>query len=314
MTNSRFQERVRSVKPEPLSALDVKVLQVNMGYCCNMACSHCHVSGGPGRTEAMDQKTADAVLGAFLDNPIETLDITGGAPEMNPHFRSLVIKARKAGRRVIARTNLTIFSEQGMEDLPEFYHEQGVELFASMPCYLEDNVTAIRGKGAFQKSIDGLRRLNRLGFGKSTTGCSLSLVHNPGGAFLSPPQAALEGDYKRELGNRYNVSFTRLYAFTNMPIGRFRDSLIRSGTYDRYLDMLVSAFNPCTLGNIMCRNLVSVGWDGRLFDCDFNQVLRLAVNPDVPQHINDFDYKALAQRRITVDDHCFGCTAGQGST
>lgn len=314
MTNSRFQERVRSVRPEPLSALDVKVLQVNMGYCCNMACSHCHVSAGPGRTEAMDQKTADAVLGAFLDNPIETLDITGGAPEMNPHFRSLVRSARKAGRRVIARTNLTIFSEPGMEGLPEFYREQGVELIASMPCYLEDNVAATRGKGAFRKSIEALRRLNSLGFGSGGAGRSLSLVYNPGGAFLSPPQAALEGDYKRELGNRYNVSFTRLFAFTNMPIGRFRDSLIRSGTYDQYLDMLASAFNPCTLGDIMCRNLVSVGWDGRLYDCDFNQVLGLAVNPDAPQHINEFDYQAIAHRRITVDDHCFGCTAGQGST
>ncbi len=314
MVNSRFQERVRSVRPEPLSALDVKVLQVNMGYCCNMACSHCHVSAGPGRTEAMDQKTAAAVLVTLLDNPIETLDITGGAPEMNPHFRSLVRSARKAGRRVIARTNLTIFSEPGMEGLPEFYREQGVELIASMPCYLEDNVAAIRGKGAFKKSIEALRRLNSLGFGNGGEGCSLSLVYNPGGAFLSPPQAALEGDYKRELGNRYNVSFTRLFAFTNMPIGRFRDSLIRSGTYDQYLDMLVSAFNPCTLGDIMCRNLVNVGWDGRLYDCDFNQVLGLAVNPEVPQHISEFDYQAIAHRRITVDDHCFGCTAGQGSS
>jgi radical SAM/Cys-rich protein len=314
MANSRFQEQVRSVTHEPLRALDVKVLQVNMGYCCNMACSHCHVSAGPGRTEAMDQKTADAVLGAFLDNPIETLDITGGAPEINPYFRSLVMSARKAGRRVIARTNLTIFSETGMEGLPEFYHEQGVELIASMPCYLEDNVTAIRGKGAFQKSIDALRRLNSLGFGSGGAGRSLSLVYNPGGAFLSPPQVALEGDYKRELKNRYNVSFTRLYAFTNMPIGRFRDSLIRSGTYDQYLDMLASAFNPFTLGNIMCRNLVSVGWDGRLYDCDFNQVLHLAVNPDAPQHVSEFDHQALSHRPITVDDHCFGCTAGQGSS
>ena len=314
MKSSRFQEQVRSVMHEPLRALDVKVLQANMGYWCNMACSHCHVSAGPGRTEAMDRQTADAVLGAFLDNPIDTLDITGGAPEMNPHFRSLVRSARKAGRRVIARTNLTIFSEPGMEDLPEFYREQGVELIASMPCYLEGNVTAIRGEGAFRKSIEALRRLNGLGFGSGEAGRSLSLVYNPGGAFLSPPQAALEGDYRRELRDRYNVSFTRLYAFTNMPIGRFRDSLMRRGSHDQYLDMLASAFNPCTLGNIMCRNLVSVGWDGKLCDCDFNQVLGLAVDPDAPQHISEFDHRALARRRITIDDHCFGCTAGQGST
>ncbi len=314
MNGYRFQERVRSVTHEPLRALGVKVVQVNMGYCCNMACNHCHVSAGPGRTEAMDRMTANAVLDAFLDNPIETIDITGGAPEMNPHFRSLVSSARSAGRRVIARTNLTIFSEPGMEDLPEFYREQGVELIASMPCYLEENVAAVRGKGTFEKSIDALRKLNSLGFGSGEASLPLSLVYNPGGAFLSPPQATLEGDYKRELRNRYNISFTRLFAFTNMPVGRFRDSLVRSGHFDQYLDMLAEAFNPCTLGNIMCRNLVSVAWDGRLYDCDFNQVLGLAVNSDVPQHITSFDYKSLAQRRITVDDHCFGCTAGQGST
>jgi len=314
MSSSRFQESVRAVAQEPLKALGAKVLQVNMGYRCNMACSHCHVSAGPGRSEMMDKATVDAVLRALLDNPIETLDITGGAPEMNPRFRFLVTEVRKAGRRVIARTNLTIFSEPGMGDLPEFYCDQGVELIASLPCYLEENVTAVRGRDVYRKSIDALRRLNSLGFGTGPSGRSLSLVYNPGGPFLSPPQAALEGDYKRELRKRHGISFTRLYAFTNMPIGRFRDSLVRSNTFGQYLDMLASAFNPCTLGNIMCRNLVSVGWDGRLYDCDFNQILGLGVDSGAPQDINDFDFETLAKRRITVDDHCFGCTAGQGST
>jgi len=314
MNNSRFEKQVLAAAQEPLKALGLKVLQVNMGYRCNMACSHCHVSAGPGRSEMMDQATVDAVLRALLDNPVETLDITGGAPELNPHFRSLVAEAGRAGRRVIARTNLTIFFEQGMEDLPEFYHEQGVELIASMPCYLEQNVSAIRGKGVYEKSIEALRRLNSLGFGTSSSGRSLSLVYNPGGPFLSPPQAALEADYKRELRNRHGISFTRLYAFTNMPIGRFRDSLVRSSAFGRYVDMLASAFNPCTLGNIMCRNLVSVGWDGKLYDCDFNQILGLGLDSGAPQHVRDFNFEALAKRRITVDDHCFGCTAGQGST
>jgi radical SAM/Cys-rich protein len=191
---------------------------------------------------------------------------------------------------------------------------KGAELIASLPCYLEENVAAVRGGDAFQKSIAALRKLNSLGFGNGAPERSLSLVYNPGGAFLPPVQGALEADYKRELKNRYGVSFTRLYAFTNMPIGRFRDSLVATGAFDQYRDMLASAFNPQTLDNIMCRNIVSVGWDGRLFDCDFNQVLDLGVDPDKPQHIRDFDYDALVHRRITVDDHCFGCTAGQGST
>ncbi len=314
MSRTRFPDKVRSVRGEPLTAKGIAVLQVNMGYRCNMACRHCHVSAGPARSETMDRRTVDAVLRAFLGSPIGTLDITGGAPELNPHFRTLVSEARKAGRRVIARTNLTIFSEQGMRDLPEFYREQGVELIASLPCYLEENVTAVRGSGSFQKSIDALRRLNSLGFGKGSSEFPLSLVYNPGGAFLPPAQGALEADYKRELNNRYGISVTCLYAFTNMPIGRFRDSLMQNGDFERYLDMLASAFNPETLDGIMCRSLVNVSWNGRLHDCDFNQVLEVPTASDVPHHIDDFDYAALARRTIAVDDHCYGCTAGQGST
>jgi radical SAM/Cys-rich protein len=314
MRESKFQDKIRSIRSEPLTAQGIRVLQVNLGYQCNMACRHCHVSAGPMRTEAMDGAVIDDVLRVLQENPIETLDITGGAPEMSPFFRRLVTEAGNMGKRVISRTNLTIFSEPGMSGIPEFYFDQGVELIASLPCYLEENITAVRGKGAFQKSIDALRRLNELGFGDGSDERPLSLVYNPAGAFLPPLQSALEADYKRELKNRYGISFTRLYAFTNIPIGRFRDSLVASGSFDQYCEMLASSFNPATLDNIMCRNLVSVGWDGKLYDCDFNQAQSLAISQDAPRHIRDFDYKAISRRRIVVDDHCFGCTAGQGST
>lgn len=313
-TATLFQDKVHSALGGPLIARGPTVLQVNMGYRCNMACEHCHVSAGPGRAEAMDRETVDAVLRVLSKNPIGTLDITGGAPELNPFFRGLIAEGRKMGKRVIARTNLTIFYEQGMEDLPEFYSEQGVELIASLPCYLEENITAARGTGAFKKSIDALQRLNGLGFGNGSLGRSLGLVYNPAGTFLPPAQSALEADYKRELKDRYGISFTRLYTFANMPIGRFREAIVRNGMFEQYLDMLGSAFNSATLENVMCRGLVSVGWDGRLFDCDFNQVLGISVDTDAPRHIRDFDYGALSRRRISSDDHCFGCTAGQGST
>ncbi len=314
MRESKFQDTIRSVHKGPLTSQGVTVLQVNMGYRCNMACRHCHVSAGPNRREMMDEATVDQTLRVLQENPIETLDITGGAPELNPHFRRLVTEARALGKRVICRTNLTVFFEQGLEDLPEFYRDNDVELIASLPCYLEQNITAVRGSGAFRKSIDALRRLNDLGFGAETDGRSLSLVYNPGGPFLPPAQAALESDYRRELKTRYGISFTRLFAFTNMPIGRFRDALVAVGAFAHYGDMLAGAFNPETLDKIMCRSLVSVGWDGTLYDCDFNQILNLPVASEGSRHIRSFDYAALSRREIAVDDHCFGCTAGQGST
>ncbi len=310
----RFSDKVLSVMQKPLAARGIKILQVNLGSRCNMSCRHCHVSAGPARSETMNGKTMDTVLRTLLNNPIETLDITGGAPELNPHFRTLVSGARKGGVQVIVRTNLTVFYEKGMQDLPVFYREQGVELIASLPCYLEDNVIAVRGKGSFQKSIDALRRLNSLGYGNEPSGLQLSLVYNPGGAYLPPSQGVLEADYKRELKNRYGISFTRLYVFTNMPIGRFREALERERSLEKYNDMLASAFNPETIDKIMCRSLVSVGWDGRLFDCDFNLVLGIPTMSGAPQHIDDFDFAALSNRLTSVDDHCYACTAGQGST
>lgn len=309
-----FSERVRTCGKDALRAQQISVLQVNLGYQCNMSCSHCHVSAGRGRTETMDRNTAEGVLRVLLGNPIGTLDLTGGAPELNPHFRRLVREARKAGKSVIVRTNLTVFFEPGMEDLPIFYREQGVELVASLPCYLEQNVDAARGRGAYAKSIEALRRLNAEGFGMDdNASLRLSLVYNPGGAYLPPVQAALEADYKRELKARYGISFTRLLAFANMPIGRFREHLERSGEREKYLALLAAAFNPVTLDRIMCRTSLNVGWNGTLYDCDFNQIVGSPVAV-AGASIADFNYEALSRRTITVDDHCYGCTAGQGSS
>ncbi len=308
----KFSETILS--HGPLKALETKVLQVNLGYRCNMVCKHCHVSGGPARNEIMDRNTAGRVLQALLKNPFETLDLTGGAPELNPSFRWIVEEARKAGRHVITRTNLTIFYEQGMEDLPEFYRDHGVELIASLPYYLEDSVDRVRGSGAYQKSVSALKKLNALGYGREASGLVVSLVYNPPGLFVAPGQCALEAEYKKELGGRFGIEFNRLYTFTNMPIGRFRDFLVRTNNLEKYLQKLADAFNPATLESIMCRHLVNVGWDGKLYDCDFNQVAGLTTSPGAPQHIDEFDYQALAERLIAVGDHCYGCTAGQGSS
>ena len=308
-----FPDTVRSVRNEPLTAQGITTLQVNVGYRCNLTCTHCHVEAGPGRMETMDRETIDRVLRALAESPLATLDITGGAPELNPHFRRLAGAARQLGKRIIVRTNLAVLHEPGMEDLPSFYREQDVELVASLPCYQQENVDGMRGSGTFAKCIASLRTLNSLGYGLPG-GRLLHLVYNPAGPFLPPSQGALEEDYRRVLGERHGISFTALYALANMPIGRFRDRLARSGELDRYRDLLACSFNPAALDGVMCRSLLSVGWDGRLYDCDFNQVLGLPVDPAAPGHIAAFEYGPLACRTIRVGDHCYGCTAGHGST
>jgi radical SAM/Cys-rich protein len=313
MKETKFFTKVLASSSTPLTALEIATLQVNVGYRCNLACKHCHIGAGPDRTEMMDRRTVDEVLAALAGSGIGTIDITGGTPELNPHFRHLVRSARAAGRHVIIRTNLSIFHDSGMEDLPEFYRDHGVEIVASLPYYKEDSVDRVRGIGTFKKCVAALQQLNRLGYGGSGDR-TLNLVYNPPGAFLAPDQTALELEYKKELGDRFQITFNRLFTLTNMPIGRFRDFLVRTGNLDNYQDKLVGAFNPATLCSIMCRHLISVGWDGRLYDCDFNQILGLAVSPGVPSHIRDFDLNALARRTIEVGDHCFGCTAGAGSS
>ncbi len=309
-----FRDKILTIQSEPLISNRVEILQVNVGYKCNMYCKHCHIEAGPHRSEEMPKDTIDIILRVLRENDIGTLDITGGAPELNPHFKYLVEEARNIGRHVIVRTNLTIFFETGMEDLPEFYSENAVEVVASLPHYVENDADRVRGSGAFQKSIKAIERLNRLGYGTGSNNGKLNLVYNPPGAFLAPPQKTLEEDYRRELQFKFGISFDNLFAFVNMPIGRFREYLVRSKNLEKYQEKLISAFNPETLDGLMCRYLISVRWDGMIYDCDFNQILGINIDGESPRHIRDFSYSRLSRRKITVRDHCYGCTAGQGST
>jgi radical SAM/Cys-rich protein len=295
----------------------VETLQINLGYRCNQSCVHCHVNAGPKRTEEMSRDNIDAVI-AFLDaSPkVRTLDLTGGAPELNRHFRSLVVAARARGVRVIDRCNLTILEEPGQEGLAEFLAAQGVEVVASMPCYLEDNVDRQRGKGSFDASIRGLQRLNALGYARPGSGLALNLVYNPQGASLPPAQQALQYDYKRHLGEQFGVSFDQLFTLANMPIQRFGSMLVSKGEFHSYLALLRSAHREDNLAQVMCRSLVSVDWQGYLYDCDFNQQLDLPIrDAGKPRlHLSEISADQLENQPIRVADHCFGCTAGQGSS
>jgi radical SAM/Cys-rich protein len=309
-----FRDMIMGAVGQPLTACGIVILQVNLGYRCNKACKHCHVTAGPDRTPGMDREIINAVLSAMIENNIGILDITGGAPELNPHFRYLVEEAGNVGSHVMVRTNLTIFFEQDMGDLPEFYADNSVEVIASLPYYMESDVDRVRGKGTFNKCIEALRALNGLGYGSTSEDRKLNLVYNPAGAFLSPAQGALEDAYRKELGRRYGISFNELYTFSNMPIGRFKDYLIRTNGLEKYREKLVGAFNPETIPGLMCRHLINVGYDGSLYDCDFNQMLGFTVQTGCPQDIREFDYSRLVGRTIAVGDHCYACTAGQGST
>jgi radical SAM/Cys-rich protein len=297
-----------------LRAERVATLQVNVGKLCNQACRHCHVDAGPKRTEIMAAETAEKVLAAVHRCRIRVLDITGGAPELNPSFRRLVTGARAEGAHVMVRHNLTVMFEPGQEDLPEFFREHGVEVVSSLPCYLEENVDTQRGKGVYARSIEALHRLNAVGYGVEGSGLELHLVYNPVGPHLPPPQDALERDYKRELAERWGIVFNRLLTITNMPIRRFLGDLRRKGKEEVYMEKLVAAFNPATVPGLMCRSLVSVDWTGRLYDCDFNQMLELGVGPELGQTIDELDPARFATRRIATAAHCFGCTAGAGSS
>jgi radical SAM/Cys-rich protein len=307
-----FSNKLLESGVDRLSANRIEILQANLGKLCNMTCEHCHVDAGPDRREIMQLETVNACIEVLQRHPqIGTLDLTGGAPEMNPHFRDFVVEARRLGRHVIDRCNLTILMAQGFDDLPEFLAENHVEVVASLPCYLEENTDSQRGNGAFAESIRALNRLNDLGYGAEDSGRTLTLVFNPVGASLPPGQSQLEADYRRELGTRYGVRFNRLFTITNMPISRFLDHLTKTGSLEQYMRALVDAFNPATIDGLMCRNTLSVGWDGRLYDCDFNQMLDLEVMSG--GGIDEFRYDDLSRRRIVVGRHCFGCTAGAGS-
>ncbi len=309
----RFAETLAAHGIE-LRASTVETLQVNVGKLCNQACKHCHVDASPARTEIMTRDIVELILAALRRFRFPTLDITGGAPELNPSFRYLVAEGRALGTKVVVRHNLTVMFEQGQGDLPDFFRDHEVEVVSSLPYFLEEQTDAQRGHGVFQKSIEALHRLNAVGYGGEGSGLVLNLVYNPVGAFLPPSQAAIEADFRRELLARYEVSFNHLYTITNMPIKRFLDYLRRSGNEERYMRKLVEAFNPGAVEGLMCRTLVSVDWTGRLYDCDFNQMLELGVAPELPQSIADFDASKFFSRRVMTGTHCFGCTAGAGSS
>ena len=290
-------------------------LQLNVGYRCNQSCVHCHVNASPHRTEEMTAEIVGLALEFLARRHIKTLDITGGAPELNPHFRRTVSAARNIGVKVTDRCNLTILEVDGQEDLAEFLAGEQVEIVASLPCYLEDNVNAQRGKGVFEGSIRGLRKLNALGYGREGSGLTLNLVYNPQGPSLPPPQAALEADYKRILGEQHGVVFNQLFTLANMPIQRFGSTLISHGTFDKYLALLQHAHQDANLDGVMCRNLISVDWRGYVYDCDFNQMLDLPMTRAGKRlHLSDLLAADLERRPIRVAGHCFGCTAGQGSS
>jgi radical SAM/Cys-rich protein len=300
----------------PLRRDRLTTLQVNLGYRCNQACLHCHVNAGPTRKEQMQLETVDAIIEFICQSSLTTLDLTGGAPELNPHFRYLVQAAREAGLHVIDRCNLTILNEPGQELLAEFLADHKVEVVASMPCYLESNVDTQRGAGVYQSSIRALHTLNGLGYGRPDSDLQLNLMYNPLGAVLPPPQPQLEADYRRELAAREGVLFNQLYVLTNMPIQRFGSTLVSKGQFDSYMTLLKNAYQPQNLDTVMCRTLLSVDWQGFVYDCDFNQMLDLPLELDNLQrpHIGDLDAVALYDNPIVVCDHCYGCTAGQGSS
>ena len=300
----------------PIRRAKLDTLQVNLGYKCNQSCVHCHVNAGPTRTEMMSLETINDVLAFLQASHVGKLDITGGAPELNPHFRDLVRAARNLGAHVIDRCNLTILEQPGQENLAQFLADQRVEVVASLPCYLEENVDRQRGKGVFEVSIRALQLLNRMGYGQPGSELELSLVYNPQGPVLPPAQGQLAADYRTHLGKRYGLVFNELYVLTNMPIQRFGSMLISKGQFAHYMDLLKNAYQPANLEAVMCRSLVSVDWRGFVYDCDFNQMLGLplAYKGRAKTHLRELIGRDLTDNPIVVADHCYGCTAGQGSS
>jgi len=293
----------------------VRTLQINVGKLCNMACHHCHVEAGPKRTEIMPRNVADRLIELLAKNlEVEVVDFTGGAPELNPHFRSLVEETRRLGKRVIDRCNLTVLFEPGLADLPEFLAAHEVEIVASLPCYSAENVEKQRGRGAFDKSIEALLLLNRLGYGRPGSRLKLSLVYNPVGASLPPAQTKLEAKYKEELSRHFGIEFHDLLTITNMPIKRFAYALERANNLEGYMSLLVNHFNVGTVADLMCRSLVSVSWDGQLYDCDFNQMLEIPLGAGARTIWDVESLAELEDARVATASHCFGCTAGAGSS
>jgi radical SAM/Cys-rich protein len=309
-----FVQALKDADLWPFRAVGVTVLQANVGKLCNQVCRHCHVDAGPDRDEVMPDAVVEAVLSVLARTRIPTLDITGGAPELHPRFREMVVRARELGTHVMDRCNLTILTLPRFGDLPEFLAEHQVEIVASLPHYAAHQTDAQRGTGTYEKSVLALRRLNALGYGEEGSGLVLNLVTNPVGAFLPGCQDAVEREWRRQLDRRHGIQFKNLFTITNMPISRFLAFLQESGSLERYMARLTGAFNPVAAAALMCRHTVSVGWDGTLYDCDFNQMLDLPLDDAVPRTIQEFDEALLGKRDIVLGPHCFGCTAGQGSS
>lgn len=309
-----FASRLSACGLVPLRRTRLRILQINLGKMCNQTCRHCHVDAGPDRREIMTRDTMADCLRAIEQSDVELVDLTGGAPEMNPDFRWLVERIHALGRRMIDRCNLTILTLRPYADMVDFLAARRVEIVASLPYYMGRQTDAQRGDGVFEKSIAALRKLNAAGYGRPQSPLALNLVYNPVGAFLPPSQAAIEADYRRELQRRYGIVFTSLFTITNIPINRYLEYLLESGNYEGYMRRLSDAFNPAAAAGVMCRDTLSVGWDGRLHDCDFNQQIDMGVEPGLPQHIRDFSATAFENAPIATDQHCYACAAGAGSS
>lgn len=311
----KFEDKLKNIGQFPLKPTGVEIFQVNIGKMCNQVCKHCHVDAGPDRKEIMTKETMQQCLDVLKANSsLQTVDITGGAPELNPNFRWFVDEIKALGMHVMVRCNLTIIlANKKYHDLPEYYKQHNVEVISSLPFYTQDRTDRQRGSGVFVDSIKALQMLNDVGYGKPDTGLKLNLVYNPAGAFLPPSQVSLEREYKHTLKQEYGIEFNDLYAITNLPISRYLDYLLVSGNYESYMDKLITAFNSAAAQGVMCRNTISIDWEGCIYDCDFNQMLNLKVDANA-QHITDFDINELNERNIVVNQHCYGCTAGAGSS
>ena len=310
-----FANKLKETGLFPLKVKKIDTLQINLGKMCNQVCEHCHVDAGPDRTEIMTKETMQQCLDALQNSEIKTVDLTGGAPELNPNFNWFVEQLSILNKHIIVRCNLTIIvSNKKYHYLPDFFKKHSIEVVSSLPCYTAENTDKQRGKGVFSKSIEALKMLNEVGYGKKDTGLILNFVFNPGGASLPPSQEALKIDYKLRMKEDFNIEFNDLYTITNIPISRYLDFLIKSNRYSEYMEKLINSYNPTAAENVMCRNIISVGWDGFLYDCDFNQMLDLQIDKKIANHISVFDYSKLTERSIIVNQHCFGCTAGAGSS
>lgn len=310
-----FQQKLEETGLYPLKPTNVEIFQVNMGKMCNQVCKHCHVDAGPDRKEIMTKETMQQCLEALKNNPsLKTVDLTGGAPEMNPDFRWFVGEIKKLDRHIIVRCNLTIIlANKKYHDLPHFYKMHNVEVVSSLPFYSQDRTDRQRGNGVFEDSIKALQMLNEVDYGKKGSQLILNLVYNPAGAFLPPSQESLEKEFKMALMDKYGIEFNNLFAITNLPISRFLDYLLQTGNYEKYMEKLVAAYNPVAAANVMCRNTISIGWDGYLYDCDFNQMLDMKLC-GTGNHIARFNIESLNNRNIKIGQHCYGCTAGAGSS